>query len=283
MIKKISLLTVIILATSPLLSQETDDLIISEYVEGSSYNKYIEIYNGTGETVDLTDYKLHIFFNGRDLDKEPSVEIELAEADLLADKETIVIGNSRADLYNSPEIESGNVNFNGNDAVTLFKTSSGSYIDVFGCIGQDPGEAWTATGELITKDMTLQRKASVTTGSTTEDNDTDFNTLEEEWTALANDDVSGLGQHGGTITRTRTPGVTSTILVYPNVSNNRLIVESPEEPAEIRICNFAGKLMMLCEAGDTGRINISGLKPGIYIATVQLEDGTSKSLKFSKK
>ena len=29
------------------------DLFISEYAEGSGYNKYIEIYNGTGQSVDL--------------------------------------------------------------------------------------------------------------------------------------------------------------------------------------------------------------------------------------
>jgi len=33
-------------------------LIISEYIEGSSYNKAIEIYNGTGSSVDLSAYSL---------------------------------------------------------------------------------------------------------------------------------------------------------------------------------------------------------------------------------
>jgi predicted extracellular nuclease len=30
------------------------DLFISEYIEGSSFNKAIEIYNGTGSDVDLS-------------------------------------------------------------------------------------------------------------------------------------------------------------------------------------------------------------------------------------
>lgn len=34
------------------------DLFISEYVEGSSTNKALEIYNGTGATVDLSQYTL---------------------------------------------------------------------------------------------------------------------------------------------------------------------------------------------------------------------------------
>ena len=37
---------------------QTYDLFISEYAEGSSDNKYIEIYNGTGTSIDLSDYEL---------------------------------------------------------------------------------------------------------------------------------------------------------------------------------------------------------------------------------
>ena len=36
----------------------TGDLLISEYIEGSSFNKAIEIYNGTGGDVDLSGYDL---------------------------------------------------------------------------------------------------------------------------------------------------------------------------------------------------------------------------------
>ncbi len=42
------------------------DLIISEYVEGTSNNKAIEIYNGTGATINLASggYNLQMFFDG---------------------------------------------------------------------------------------------------------------------------------------------------------------------------------------------------------------------------
>ncbi|MCA1764364.1 MAG: lamin tail domain-containing protein, partial [Flavobacteriales bacterium] len=40
-----------------------NDLIISEYLEGSENNKYIEIFNGTGEAKDLNDYSLKFYFN----------------------------------------------------------------------------------------------------------------------------------------------------------------------------------------------------------------------------
>ena len=46
----------------------TSDLFISEYVEGSSNNKAIELFNGTGAAVDLAagGYQLQLYFNGSD-------------------------------------------------------------------------------------------------------------------------------------------------------------------------------------------------------------------------
>src|SRR5699024_6103627 len=47
--------------------ESADDLFISEYIEGSSYNKAIEIYNGTGSSVNyLSDYQLALYSNGSD-------------------------------------------------------------------------------------------------------------------------------------------------------------------------------------------------------------------------
>ena len=43
---------------------------ISEVVEGSSNNKYIEIYNGTGSDVDLSGYSLSSCSNGCDTENQ---------------------------------------------------------------------------------------------------------------------------------------------------------------------------------------------------------------------
>ncbi|MFY9857550.1 MAG: lamin tail domain-containing protein, partial [Exiguobacterium chiriqhucha] len=37
------------------------DLFISEYVEGSSNNKAIELFNGTNAAIDLSAYKLELY------------------------------------------------------------------------------------------------------------------------------------------------------------------------------------------------------------------------------
>ncbi len=44
----------------------SSDLFISEYIEGTSNNKAIEIFNGTGAPVNLTAgaYGIRMYFNG---------------------------------------------------------------------------------------------------------------------------------------------------------------------------------------------------------------------------
>ena len=42
------------------------DLFFSEYIEGSSSNKAVEIYNPTGATVDLSIYAVKLAANGGD-------------------------------------------------------------------------------------------------------------------------------------------------------------------------------------------------------------------------
>ncbi len=42
------------------------DLFFSEYIEGTSFNKALEIYNGTGTAIDLAagGYNVQMYFNG---------------------------------------------------------------------------------------------------------------------------------------------------------------------------------------------------------------------------
>jgi predicted extracellular nuclease len=42
------------------------DLFFSEYIEGSSNNKALEIYNNTGAAIDLAEagYVVQLYFNG---------------------------------------------------------------------------------------------------------------------------------------------------------------------------------------------------------------------------
>lgn len=164
----------------------TADLFISEYVEGSSSEKYIEIFNGTGADVDLSNYRLQLFNNGTNV-ANPSVTL----SGTLANGAVKVYRNTSASNY-SGEANTA-VNFNGDDAVALYKISSAAYVDIVGRIGEDPGTAWTS-GSLSTLNQTLVRKSTVA-GGVTANPASGFPTLATEWDAYPQDTVAYLGSH----------------------------------------------------------------------------------------
>ncbi|WP_442787150.1 choice-of-anchor D domain-containing protein [Flavobacterium suncheonense] len=170
---------------------QATDLFISEYVEGSNNEKYIEIYNGTGASVNLSDYRLRLYANG-----SATVSNDVLLSGTLADGQVIVYKNSLATLFAGTN--NAAVNFNGDDALALFKVSTNSNVDIFGRIGNDPGTAWTAAGGYTTLDKTLRRKTNVCGGVTVNPTGTGvgaFTTLSTEWDIFNIDDVSGLGSH----------------------------------------------------------------------------------------
>ncbi len=168
------------------------DLFFSEYVEGSSTNKYLEIFNGTGASVDLADYRVRLYSNGSTSATGTSNDVQLSGT--LANGAVAVIKNSGATIYSGTATVVASVNFNGDDAVALYKISTTSNVDIFGNIGNDPGSAWTSASN-TTVDKTLVRKSTVTGGITVDPSGTGFPTLESEWTQFAQNDVTNLGSH----------------------------------------------------------------------------------------
>ena len=166
-----------------LVSGGAEDLFISEYIEGSSNNKAIEIYNGTGKTVDLSEYEIQLYFNGA---TSPSSTLEF-EAVLLESGKTYVIAHSQADddIKSVADIISTFANFNGDDAIGLYK--NGVLIDVFGKIGEDPGSSWNVEGRGFTVDHTLVRYPHVFKPTTTWD--------ASEWNVYPKDTFTYLGKH----------------------------------------------------------------------------------------
>ena len=172
---------------------ELPNIFISEYVEGSSSNKYIEIFNHTNATVDLSDYQLLLFSNG----SATATTTNSLSGDLPSGS-VIVYQNSAATAYSGTATDASAVNFNGNDAIALYCVSTTSYVDIFGVIGDDPGSAWTGDGGYTTVNKTLVRKQSVSAGITTNPSGTGasaFTTLVTEWDVYNQDDVNYLGSH----------------------------------------------------------------------------------------
>lgn len=170
----------------------TTDLFFSEYVKGSSYNKALEIFNGTGNTVNLSDYQIKISFNGGTSTASLSLSGTLAHNDVytLVNSGASPAFTTGADYSGSSSV----MTFSGDDALALYKVSTASYVDIFGVIGNDPGTAWTA-GSISTMDQTLVRKSSVTEGVAQNPIGTTFTTLATEWDKYPTDYAGNFGFH----------------------------------------------------------------------------------------
>jgi len=164
------------------------DLFFSEYVEGTSQNKALELFNGTGAPVDLTagGYAVSMHFNGN---PTPTLTITLTgtiapgDVFVLAHNDADPVIRAQADQFTSAGI------FNGDDAVALRKGAA--FVDVIGQIGLDPGTEW-GTGLASTADNTLRRKSGIAGGDT---NGLDPFDPAAEWDGFATNTFDGLGLH----------------------------------------------------------------------------------------
>lgn len=149
-------------------AQDCSNIFISEYVEGWSNNKALEIYNPTSQTVDLSQYFVARYSNGS---TSSTVANAIQLSGMLAPHDVYVAVidkrdpngtgqeapvwdslQAKADGFYCPDYNvSNSFYFNGNDALLLAKgtlpaTSSASVttaagfqiIDIFGKVGENP-------------------------------------------------------------------------------------------------------------------------------------------------
>lgn len=153
------------------------DLFISEYAEGSGFNKYIELYNPTDAAIDLSYYTLAMKnYSGSDNYDKPSGEKKVTLEGTLAPKTTIVYQHSDAALNvsNAIAISDEVMNFNGNDPILLYKNDI-----IIDRLGDE------TSGVVFGVDVTLRRKTTVTGPSATYD--------PNQWETFEKGDVSGFG------------------------------------------------------------------------------------------
>ncbi|NLG99970.1 MAG: ExeM/NucH family extracellular endonuclease [Chloroflexi bacterium] len=189
----ISVLLILALSTALVPARATQaaapaDLFISEYIEGTSNNKAIEIYNGTGAPVDLAagGYNIQMYFNG-----SSTAGLTINLVGTVASGDVFVLAHDSADAAIKAQADQTNNAgwFNGDDAVVLRKGTT--VLDVIGQIGFDPGTEW-GTGLTSTADNTLRRNESVCAGDT--DGSDPFDPA-AEWTGFATNTFDGLGAH----------------------------------------------------------------------------------------
>jgi hypothetical protein len=180
------LLSILFLTMATLVMAQATDLFISEYVEGTSNQKAIEIFNGTGAAVDLSQYSMKKQTNGAG-----AFGNELTLTGTLANNDCYVIvvsSTTGTTLENQPYVDLATTSFvmafNGNDCVALCK--NGNPIDIVGVVDQ-PAPNWGT-------DLTLRRKPEVFMPVT-------LWNLTGEWDSLPVNTFTDLGVHtfnGGT-------------------------------------------------------------------------------------
>ena len=159
-------------------------VFFSEYVEGSSNNKALEIFNNTGGILDLGagGYAIDIYSNAN-----TSPNGTLALSGTVAAGDVYVIANAAASaaLQAQADVLTANqvLGFNGNDTVVL--RSGATIIDSFGQVAANI--VW---GPPSTMDNTLVRLSTVLAGDT---NPFDVFNPAQEWRGMGLDEFGGLG------------------------------------------------------------------------------------------
>lgn len=194
------------------------DLIISEYIEGSSNNKAIEIFNGTGAAIDLAagGYNLQMFFNGA---IAANLTINLTGTVQPGDVFVIAQSGANATILAQADQTNGSGWFNGDDAVMLRKGTTA--LDVIGQVGFRPVTEW-GSGLTGTADNTLRRKVTVDIGDADGSNAFDPSL---QWDGFAMDTVDDLGRYTASADTVRV----SLTAVDGNAA------ESPSDSATLRL------------------------------------------------
>jgi endonuclease I len=150
-----------------------DQLFFSEYIEGSSYNKAVEIFNGTGSAIDLSNYSVKVFGAGN---QTPRSVIQLSGT--IENNDVFVLAHSSATaaIMAEADMTDGTLDYNGDDAVGLFYNDV--LVDVIGNIG---------SSDAFAKDVTIVRKDTVFAPTTYYQS--------SEWDEYSTDTFTYLGSH----------------------------------------------------------------------------------------
>lgn len=163
-------------------------IFFSEYIEGSSNNKAVEIYNNTNQPIDLSRITVERYNNGATtLPYTANLSGTLAAGDVW------VIANAasvQAILDVADDVvHSEFTYYNGDDVLLLYW--DGILQDSIGRLGEDPGTEW-GTVATTTLNHTLVRKMSDCTGDA---DSSDAYDPAVSFDGFAVDTFSNLGTH----------------------------------------------------------------------------------------
>ena len=290
---------ILILVTFSFANAQT--MFFSEYAEGSSSHKYLEIYNPTSNVIDLTQYSYPNVSNAPTTAGEPEYWNTFEDGASIAPGGIYIIAHPSADpsILNLAD-ETNKFLSNGNDGYALvLGTDATTFADggsvILDVIGQsifdndyaDPGSGWSVAGvSNATVDKTLLRKSSVTSGNAGNwTNSAGTNSDDSEWVVKPKDTWDYLGLPGEQASANPSLSIDSP-------SNGDLIVGTDVD-VSLTVQNFTvgalgsgadGHIHYTIDSGsnqmkyDTNPISLSGLSYGEHTVTLELVDDSHNSL-----
>jgi endonuclease I/chitodextrinase len=227
-------------------TSDVSELFFSEYVEGSVFNKALEIINLTGNTIDLSAYTIKRQSNG-----DWETPLQLVGSINVNNVYVIINGSTTlTKLQQEKDLEVANVTpmtFNGDDRVGLFKNDV--LIDIIGDLNGT---------NTFAENITLRRSTEVKGPST------DYSE-QREWFSFDTNDVSDIGNFNGTLS-TNNNTILETYKIYPNPTNGNTLYFNITKDITVKLYSVLGKLIKIAKVNtQNNSLDISTLSAGIYI------------------
>lgn len=228
-----------------------NDLYLSEYIEGSSNNKALEIKNETGSSKSLSSYSIKKQTNGAG-----SWSTALTLSGTLANNGKFVIVNSSisSTCYNKANANlstsSTVMTFNGNDAIGLFK--NGILIDIIG--------NFNGGSSNFAADITLRRKTTATAPKTSYSS--------SDWDVYTTNTCGGLGNRMAEEINEKENNIA--IKAYPNPNQGTFTIDfdSNEKGFLVEIYSTLGQKVYEKRVEKENQLQVSHLITGVYYVTI---------------
>lgn len=255
------------------------ELFFSEYLEGESNNKALEIANLTDVAINLSNYSIarqsNGGLNGTEWDSFMPLQGTISSNDVYvivneaaqehsASKSQAAreAGEYLIEVADSIRVHDGDtnfgapINFNGNDPVGLFK--NGTLIDIIG--------VYNGGASNFAKDKTLRRKSNIFQPNTTFD-------LDNEWEVFDKNNASNFGTHSAIILSVNNFNAKKLIHFYPNPIKDFLHIKTRKNVffSEIRIYDWIGR-EVIYKKDNTKNISFKNLPKGFYLLKYNIEN-----------